>query len=126
MLLRRPYPVRLAKRCKKVTIIQALDYIEEMIIGSRDRAYETIYNAMHLCTNMINYIKYTPTSAEENCLDACNRTKLLLLLLLLLLKEVCSARRREGDLHPNNQKTPAPQYQPIDRKKKKWKNSRRL
>ena len=42
-------------------------------------------------------------------------------LLLLLLKEVGSARLRESDQHPISPKTPAPQYQPIDRKKRKWK-----
>ena len=42
-------------------------------------------------------------------------------LLLLLLKNVSSARLREGDIHPNSPKTPAPQHQPIDRKKRKGK-----
>ena len=45
----------------------------------------------------------------------------LLLLLLLLLKKVGSARLRESDVHPVSLKTPAPQYQPIDRKKRKGK-----
>ena len=45
----------------------------------------------------------------------------LLLLLLLLLKKVGSARLRESDIHPMSPKTPAPQYQPIDRKKRKGK-----
>ena len=44
-----------------------------------------------------------------------------LLLLLLLLKKVGSARLRESDIHPISPKTPAPQYQPIDRKKRKGK-----
>ena len=39
----------------------------------------------------------------------------------LLLKEVDSARLRESDLHRMSPKTPAPQYQPIDRKKTKGK-----
>ena len=42
-------------------------------------------------------------------------------LLLLLLKQVGSARLRESDIHPISPKTPAPQYQPIDRKKRKAK-----
>ena len=42
----------------------------------------------------------------------------LLLLLLLLLKEVISSRLRESEIHPISPKTPAPQYQPIDRKKR--------
>ena len=43
--------------------------------------------------------------------------------LLLLLKKVGSARLRKSDIHPNpiSPKTPAPQYHPIDRKKRKWK-----
>ena len=42
---------------------------------------------------------------------------------LLLLKKVGSARlrERESDIHPISPKTPAPQYQPIDRKKIKGK-----
>ena len=45
----------------------------------------------------------------------------LLLLFLLLLKKVGSARLGESDIHPISPKTPAPQYQPIDRKKRKGK-----
>ena len=48
-------------------------------------------------------------------------TILLLLLLLLLLKKVGSARLRESDVNHINTKTPAPQYQPIERKKRKGK-----
>ena len=46
---------------------------------------------------------------------------LLLLLLLLLLKKVSSARLGESDIHPISPKIPAPQYQPVDRKKRKGK-----
>ena len=42
-------------------------------------------------------------------------------LFLLLLKKVGSARLRESDIHPISPKTPVPQYQPIDRKKRKGK-----
>ena len=42
-------------------------------------------------------------------------------LLLLLLKNVSSARQGESDIHPISPKTPAPHYQPIDRKKRKGK-----
>ena len=42
-------------------------------------------------------------------------------LLLLLLEKVGSARLRESDVHPISLKTPAPQYQPIDRKKRNGK-----
>ena len=41
--------------------------------------------------------------------------------LLLLLKKVGSERLRESGIHPVSPKTPAPQYQPIDRKKRKGK-----
>ena len=44
-----------------------------------------------------------------------------ILLLLLLLKKVSSARLGESDIHDISPKTPAPQYQPIDRKKRKGK-----
>ena len=45
----------------------------------------------------------------------------LLLLLLLSSKKVGSAKLRESDVHTISPKTPAPQYQPIDRKKRKGK-----
>ena len=50
-----------------------------------------------------------------------NRSIMALFLLLLLLKKVGSARLRESGIHPIILKTPAPQYQPIDRKKRKGK-----
>ena len=37
------------------------------------------------------------------------------------LKKVSSARLGESDIHHISPKTPAPQYQPIDRKKRKGK-----
>ena len=42
-------------------------------------------------------------------------------LLLLSLKKVSSARLGESDIHPISPNNPAPQYQPIDRKKRKRK-----
>ena len=45
----------------------------------------------------------------------------LLLLLLLLLKEVGSVRLEESDQHPISPKTPGPQYQPVNRRKRKGK-----
>ena len=41
----------------------------------------------------------------------------------LSLKKVGSARLRESDVHPISPKTPAPQYQHIDRKKRKGKRA---
>ena len=49
------------------------------------------------------------------------RSLIIIKLLLLLLKKVGRARLRESDIHPISPKTPAPQYQPIDRKKRKGK-----
>ena len=40
---------------------------------------------------------------------------------MLLLKKVSSARLGESDIHPISPKTPAPQYQRIDIKKRKGK-----
>ena len=40
---------------------------------------------------------------------------------LLLLKKDGSAWLRESDIHPISPKTPAPQYQTIDKKKRKGK-----
>ena len=51
--------------------------------------------------------------------------KILLLIsfvsFLLLLKKVSSVRLGESDIYPISPKTPALQYQPIDRKKRKGK-----
>ena len=49
------------------------------------------------------------------------RNKYCVLLLLLLLKKVGSARLRESDIHLISPKTTAPQYQSIDRNKRKGK-----
>ena len=46
---------------------------------------------------------------------------IIIIILLLLLKNGVSARLRESDIHPISPKTPAPKYQPIDRKKRKGK-----
>ena len=53
-----------------------------------------------------------------------NRNRLLILLLLLLLNEVGSARMGETDLHPISQRTPSPQYQHIEIKKRKEKEQK--
>ena len=57
------------------------------------------------------------------CSVADSHLKLLdrVVRVLLLLKKVGSARLGESDIHPISPKTPAPQYQPIDRKKRKGK-----
>ena len=42
-------------------------------------------------------------------------------IIIKLFKKVGSARLRESDIHPISPKTPAPQYEHIDRKKRKGK-----
>ena len=46
---------------------------------------------------------------------------MIFILLLLLFIKVGSARLKESNMHPISPKTPAPQYQPINRKKRKGK-----
>ena len=41
--------------------------------------------------------------------------------IIIIIKKVGSVRLRESDVHPISPKTPAPQYQPIDRMKRKGK-----
>ena len=41
---------------------------------------------------------------------------IIITIISLLLKKIGSARLRESDVHPISPKTPAPQYQPIDRR----------
>ena len=64
-----------------------------------------------------------PTNIWANqIMKACFEKKLMISKTLLLsLKKVASARLRARDVHPISQKTPATQYQPIDRKKRKRK-----
>ena len=54
---------------------------------------------------------------------SCRRCYLFLHRVLLLLKQVGNARLRESDAHPISPKTPAPQYHPLDRKKRKGKRA---
>ena len=68
-------------------------------------------SVLNECCNFLAHLLFKPTQF----------TLLLLLLLLLLLKEVGSARLGESDICPISPKTPAPQYQPIDRKNRKGK-----
>ena len=58
-------------------------------------------------------------SKKQNVLIQSKNEKSSALPRILLLKEVGSARLRESDLNLISPKTPAPQYQPIDRKKRK-------
>ena len=48
-------------------------------------------------------------------------TRESIIIIIILFKKVGSARLRERDVHPISPKTPSPQYQPIDRKKRKGK-----
>ena len=45
----------------------------------------------------------------------------VLIVIIIIVKKVGSARLRESDVHPISPKASAPQYQPIDRKKRKGK-----
>ena len=54
-----------------------------------------------------------------SCYGLIYSVKVNKVLLLLLLKNVSSARLGESDIHPICPKTTAPQYQPIDRNKRK-------
>ena len=91
--------------------------------------YYILADACILYTHRCMYIIYSPMQrfAEINCKTAFKFnfaqriTILLLLLLLLLLKEVGSARLRVSDVNPISPKTTAPQYQPLDKKKRKGK-----
>ena len=63
---------------------------------------------------------YTPILMKKYS-QVCLLLIKFIAILLLLLKKVSSARLGEIDIHPISPKTPAPQYQPIDRKKRKGK-----
>ena len=45
----------------------------------------------------------------------------LWVIIIIFIKKIGSARLGESDINPISPKTPAPQYQPIDRKQKKGK-----
>ena len=47
----------------------------------------------------------------------------IIIIIIIIIKKVGSARLGESDVHPISPKTPAPQYQPIDRKKRKGKRA---
>ena len=51
----------------------------------------------------------------------CASVTSVIIIILLLLKKVGISRLGESDIDPISPKTPAPQYQPIDRKKRKGK-----
>ena len=76
-----------------------------------------------------NYIDFYSRSKiydhtdEKFCLGWSNSIDVAIatLLSLLLLKKVGSARLRESGIHPISPKTPATQYQPIDKNERKGK-----
>ena len=85
---------------------------------------------LHLCKSYQNntchhFLMTCARAILLECInDTCSSLLLLLLsllLLLLLLKNVGSARVRESDQHAIRPMTPAPQYQPINRKKREGK-----
>ena len=46
---------------------------------------------------------------------------IIIIIIIIIIKNVSSARLGESDIHHISPKTPAPQYQPIDRRKRKGK-----
>ena len=66
-------------------------------------------------------VKFCLGLFEQVNYDRMRTIYMIILLLLLLLKKVGSARPRESDIHAISLNTPAPQYQPIERKKRKGK-----
>ena len=46
---------------------------------------------------------------------------IIIIIIIIIIKRGASARLRESDIPPISPKTPSPQYQPIDRKKRKGK-----
>ena len=80
-------------------------------LGPRVLMYNVLEIEIECCTHSVDklLVLYWQTVAIS------------VLLLFLLLKKVSSARLGESDIHPISPKTPAPQYQPIDRKKRKEK-----
>ena len=72
----------------------------------------------------LEYCNYIPANLGRSPSSRHNQGRQCLqciVLLLLLLKKVGSARLRDSGIHPISPETPAPQYQPIDKKKKKGK-----
>ena len=85
-------------------------------------------NMYHFVPHMILYRNmYHSVSHMILYLNMCHSVPHMILfrnmyiLLLLLIKEVGSARLRERDIQTISPKIPAPQYQPINRKKRKGK-----
>ena len=70
------------------------------------------------CTSSEHFIGYIQL---RRTLKIILNAAIQVIKLLLLLKEVGSARLGESDLHPISLTTPAPQYRPTDRKKRKGK-----
>ena len=54
-------------------------------------------------------------------MEMLNIIIIIIIIIIIFIKRVGSARLRESDIHPISPETPAPQYQPIDRKKRKGK-----
>ena len=63
---------------------------------------------------------------KNKIIDACwtHSPKSLIIIIIIIKKgRQCKAEREWSDIHPISPKTPAPQYQPIDIKKRKGKSS---
>ena len=76
---------------------------------------------VHAYKQWARYTLYLTMSMRGSCLQTVMSTVLLLFLLVLLKKDGSALSERESDIHPISPKTAAPQYQPVDRKKRKGK-----
>ena len=70
--------------------------------------------------NVDNFMNCETKDLSQKMYLICYAIDKLLLLLLLNKGRQCKAER-ESDIHPISPKTPAPQYQPIDRENRKEK-----
>ena len=81
--------------------------------------YILFYNAYKLYILRVKSFIHTKTTVAHHFEKVSLFTGITIL--LLLLKKIGSARLRESDVHSISPKSPTPQYQPIDRKKRKGK-----
>ena len=83
---------------------------------------QPVYNFLHFFSSFIfsfTYLQFFTLFKKLGNSGSSSSSSTTVLLFLLLLKKVGSARLRESYIHHISPKTPAPQYQPIDRKKRK-------
>ena len=57
------------------------------------------------------------TKKEAN--DQCYNTVIIIIIIIIIIKKGRECMAGESDIHPISPKTSAPEYQPINRKKRK-------